>query len=114
MNLAIVERLFSAHGLPDPVPELRFHATRKWRFDFAWPECKLAIEIDGGAWTKGRHTRGRGFVADMEKLNAATVLGWRVLRFTPAQMKSGAAFQVIREAMGALSSLDVPLTRSKA
>ena len=61
--------------------EYRFHPERKWRFDFANPHMKVAVEIEGGAFSGGRHTRGAGFVADCEKYNQATVLGWRVLRY---------------------------------
>ena len=78
-------------GIPEAVPEFRFHPTRPWRFDYAWPSEKVALEVEGGAWTKGRHTRGKGFLADMEKYNAATILGWRLLRSTPKQLKSGQA-----------------------
>ena len=67
--------------------EHRFHPTRRWRFDFAWPDHKLAVEVEGGAWTGGRHTRGSGFVADCDKYNAATVLGWRVLRYTTSHLR---------------------------
>lgn len=69
--------------------EHRFDASRKWRFDFAGVSVRIAIEVEGGAFTSGRHTRGRGFIADMEKYNRATVLGWRVLRYTPGQMANG-------------------------
>lgn len=65
--------------------EYRFSGTRDWRFDFACPELMLAIEVEGGAYTHGRHTRGTGFINDMEKYNAAAVLGWRLLRYTPQQ-----------------------------
>jgi len=61
------------------VREVKFHPTRKWRFDFV-VEGDIAIEIDGGVWG-GRHTRGGGFIKDMEKLNNATLLGYRVLRY---------------------------------
>jgi len=73
---------------PEPVAEHRFHRERRWRFDFAWPSAMTAIEIDGGAYSRGRHTRGKGFEADLEKLNAAALLGWRVFRFTPQMLKS--------------------------
>jgi very-short-patch-repair endonuclease len=69
-------------GLPTPEREYRFHPVRKWRFDFAWPSERLAVEVEGGVWTRGRHTRGSGFVKDVEKYNAAMQLGWMVLRFT--------------------------------
>lgn len=68
--------------------EYRFHPKRRWRFDLAIPEHKIAIEIEGGAWSNGRHTRGKGFIKDMEKYNAATVLGWKVLRYTPQQFRN--------------------------
>ena len=80
-------RIVDAAGLPLPVTEYRFHPTRRWRFDFAWPDHKLAVEIEGGAWTGGRHTRGSGFVGDCDKYNAATILGWRVLRFTTSHLQ---------------------------
>lgn len=91
------EQACVAHGLFEPVAEFRFHPVRRWRFDWAWPERKVAVEIDGGIWTRGRHTRGAGFLADMEKLNTAALLGWRVLRFTPAQVKDGSCWAWIKE-----------------
>lgn len=65
------------------VREYRFHPTRRFRFDYALPEYKIAIEIEGGVWIKGRHTRGAGYQRDLIKYNLATTLGWRVLRYTP-------------------------------
>ncbi|WP_411684716.1 hypothetical protein [Aeromonas caviae] len=76
-------------GFPDPTTELMFHPKRKWRFDFAWEEQKLALEIHGGIHSGGRHTRGRGFVEDRAKMNEATLLGWTVLEVTPEHIKSG-------------------------
>lgn len=64
------------------VKEHVFHWTRKWRFDYAMPELKIAIEIDGGLWEYGRHNRPQGYIDDMEKLNTAASMGWLVLRFT--------------------------------
>jgi len=75
--------------LPEPVREHRFHETRKWRFDFAYPSQKLAIEVEGGVWSGGRHTRGSGFTNDCEKYNAALMNGWRVYRCTPDMIKKG-------------------------
>ena len=77
--LALLRR---AH-LPAPVPEYRFHPSRRWRLDYAWPEYRVGLEVDGGVFTRGRHTRGTGWLDDTEKLNAAAVLGWRMLRCTP-------------------------------
>lgn len=76
--------------------EYRFHEKRRWRFDFAIPSKKIAVEIEGGVWTNGRHTRGRGYVGDMEKYNSAALLGWRILRFTPQQQFSEEAFRIIK------------------
>lgn len=68
------------------VPEFRFHPTRRWRFDYAFPARRVAIEVEGGVWSYGRHNRPKGFINDMEKYNAATALGWRVFRCTPQQL----------------------------
>lgn len=64
------------------VKELRFYPERRWRFDYAFPALKVAIEIDGAVWTQGRHNRPAGYLADMEKLNTAASMGWLVLRFS--------------------------------
>lgn len=62
--------------------EYRFDPDRKWRFDFAHVASKHAIELEGGIWGNGAHSRGVGYTKDCEKYNAATLAGWRVLRFT--------------------------------
>ena len=72
---------------PDAVAEFRFHPTRKWSADFAIPSERLLIEVEGGIFSGGRHTRGAGFMGDMEKYNAAAMLGYRVLRYSPTQLK---------------------------
>lgn len=73
--------------------EYKFHPTRKWRFDWAWPEHKIAVEQDGGLWVKGRHSRGAGRLKDYEKDREAMLLGWRVGRFSPEEVKNGIAAQ---------------------
>jgi hypothetical protein len=88
-----------AAKLPLPVPEYRFDSKRKWRFDFAWPDQRLALEVEGGIWTGGRHGRGKGFQEDCEKYNAATVAGWRVLRVTGGQVASGQALAWVEAAL---------------
>lgn len=80
-----------ALGVPVPVAEHKFHPTRKWRFDWAWPDRRIALEVEGGVWTRGRHTRGAGYVKDMEKYSEAAVLGWRILRCTPQDVDNGNA-----------------------
>ncbi len=66
--------------------DYKFHPTRKWRFDFALHQDKIAVEVEGGIFTQGRHTRGNGYIGDMQKYNAAVCLGWRVLRYGTAQI----------------------------
>jgi very-short-patch-repair endonuclease len=61
----------------------------------ARPDIKLAIEIDGGIWTGGRHSRGKGQIEDMAKGNAAIALGWQVLHFTPSQVTKGEAYRFV-------------------
>jgi very-short-patch-repair endonuclease len=61
---------------------LQLLGLRDWRFDIAIPEHMIAVELDGGTWIQGRHSRGSGVISDMDKINAATVRGWRVLRYT--------------------------------
>jgi very-short-patch-repair endonuclease len=88
-----------AGGLPEPTPEHRFHPIREWRFDWAFLDFQVAIEIEGGVWTEGRHTRGAGFVEDMRKYNEAAVLGWTVLRVTPEQLYTGDTLDLLLRAI---------------
>jgi hypothetical protein len=77
----------------------RFHPTRKWEFDFAWPLLMLAVEIEGGTWAWGRHNQPEGYEKDCEKYNAATLLGWDVYRFTGKMCFDGDAMKTIKEAL---------------
>lgn len=83
-------------GLPKPETEYRFHPTRRWRFDFAWPSRSIAVEVDGGVFVQGRHNRGVGVEKDMEKFAEAMIAGWRVLRVSTDQVKSGQALAWIQ------------------
>lgn len=74
-------RLF-APGAPAPAREYRFAPPRRWRADFAWPAHRVMVEIEGGTHSNGRHVRGYGYASDIEKYNAATLAGWRILRYT--------------------------------
>ncbi len=87
-----------AAKLPEPKREFRF-TDRRWRFDFAWWEHKLAVEVEGLSFGKSRHTTLKGYQADCEKYNAATLLGWRVLRFTRRDIKKGNALSTIERAL---------------
>ena len=78
-------RTMAPEGAPPCHPEYAFHPSRGWLFDFAWPEQRVAVEIDGGQWMShgGRHSRD----SDREKLNQAAVLGWRVLHYSGAMLQ---------------------------
>ncbi len=89
-----------ALGLPEPVREYRFAPPRRWRADFCYPAQKLIIEVDGGTWMRGRHVTGAGYEGDCDKLNTATMLGFRVLRFTSAHVRDGRAVALIAQALG--------------
>lgn len=68
--------------------EYRFAPPRRFRFDFADPVTLIAVEIEGGNWTGGRHTRGSGFEMDCKKYNLAALRGWKVFRFTSGMLRA--------------------------
>ena len=86
----VVTALCRDCGWPVPVAEYRFDPVRRWRFDLAWPDHALAVEIEGGLFTGGRHVQGAALIREYEKLNAATLAGWAVLLVVPRQITSGA------------------------
>lgn len=88
--------LFRQEGLPELLPEYEFHPVRHWRFDYALPVSLIAIEIEGGIWRAGggAHSHPTAILRDMAKYNAATLLGWRVLRYQPAD--AGASVRDVR------------------
>jgi len=106
-----------ALNIPEPTREYRFCAyevggpgtgvrarledagLRDWRFDFAWPGNRVAVEIEGGTWAKGRHVRGAGYESDCEKYNAATSLGWRVFRLTGNMLDVGSWYEMLEKAL---------------
>lgn len=81
------------------VEEFKFHPVRRWRFDFCLPMYKIAIEINGGIFSGGRHSRGAGQLNDFEKLNEAQLLGWRVFQFTPQQVLKPVFIDVLKRAI---------------
>lgn len=86
-------------GLPQPASEYRFHPTRRWRFDYAFPERRVAVEVEGGAFIRGRHTRGSGFRRDLEKYSEAAAMGWLVIRVLPEQLCEERTLGWIRRAL---------------
>ncbi len=81
------------------VSEYKFHPTRKWRFDWANPEIMIAAECEGGVYSGGRHTRGKGYTNDCIKYNHAVALGWDVYRFPTELIKSGEAINFILQVL---------------
>ena len=77
--------------LPEPIVELKFHPSRAWRFDVAFLGAKVAVEVDGGVFTGGRHARGAGIEGDHEKVNEGILRGWTIYRVTPRHVKNGKA-----------------------
>lgn len=90
-----------APDLPEPTREHRFHAVRKFRFDFAWIPQKVAVELEGGTFSGGRHVRGIGFETDCIKYNLAAAEGWVVFRFTTQMLERDplACIGIIRDAL---------------
>jgi very-short-patch-repair endonuclease len=87
-------------GGPEPEREYKFHPSRNWRFDFAWPDREIAVEIEGGVHegaSRGRHMRQEGFARDCEKYAEAALMGWRVLRLTPAMIQPALLQRLILE-----------------
>lgn len=90
-----LKRLVKKHTGYIVVAEWRFHPTREWRFDFAIPDRRIAIEVEGGIWNGGRHIRPEGFLRDMEKYNEAAAAGWLLIRVAPAELLSLRTLQLI-------------------
>jgi hypothetical protein len=86
-------------GLPLGVGQHRFVPGRMYRFDRCWPGQMVAVEVQGGIWTGGRHARGSGIAAECVKLSIAAALGWRVLPVTVEMIESGQAVELIRQAL---------------
>lgn len=94
-----MDRQIFDKGLPDPDREVRFSDDRKWRFDFAWPEMMVALEVEGGVYNQGRHTRPKGFEEDCVKYSMAAIKGWTVIRATGNMIKSGVAIKLVETAI---------------
>lgn len=92
-----VAEFFRRMGIPAPVFEHKFHPIRDWRFDLCWPQQKVALEVHGGLFSGGRHNTALGFLKDMEKENAAALLGWRILKTTPKHLISFGTAAMIKE-----------------
>lgn len=96
----IFEKMVFDKGVTGYVRGYKFHPSRKWKFDFAFHDKMIAVEIEGGTWTGGRHTRGKGFENDCIKYNAATKAGWKIFRYTTNMVENGNAIEEILEILG--------------
>lgn len=63
------------------VREYRFHPDRRWRLDFYSEKYRVGVELEGGLFTYGGHSRGAGYLKNLEKYNAATAMGIRLFRY---------------------------------
>lgn len=88
--------LLDSLDIPRPVPEHRFHPVRLWRFDYAWIDQRIALEVEGGIFIQGRHSRGVGMQGDFEKYNEAAVLGWRIIKCTPKDLFTNNTIKLIQ------------------
>lgn len=89
----------SLAGLPEPEPEFRFLEGRRFRFDCAWPVWKVAVDVQGGIWSRGAHVRGKGYRRDCEKLNEAQLAGWVFLWATTDMVRDGRALAFVERAL---------------
>jgi hypothetical protein len=84
LSVPIFKAFCRSHGLPTPMDEYQFHDSRKWRFDFAWPLQKVALEVDGGIFVNGRHNQGAAMLLQWEKENTAQSMGWHIFKCSPS------------------------------
>ena len=98
-DIRIVLKWFAEHNL-FPVAEHRFCPDRKWRFDFAWVDQKVALEVQGGLFTNGRHSRGPALLKEHEKLNQAARDGWRILYTIPQNLCMSETVEMVKGAIG--------------
>lgn len=86
----------SAYELPAPERQAKLIPGREYAFDFAWPAAKLAVEVNGGEWSRGAHNRSWGQRRDNEKARLVQELGWRLWTFTGSEVRDGTAIDALR------------------
>jgi hypothetical protein len=82
----ILPEIWRFYNIPTPIPEYQFLIERRFKIDYAWPLPLVAMEIEGGIWTNGRHIQPKGFQTDMYKYNKLAELGWLLLRYEPKKI----------------------------
>lgn len=107
-NFSLLLALLAKDGLPAPEPQFRFAPPRRWRIDLCYRALRIAIECEGGVWIQGRHTRGSGFIGDIEKYNELALAGWMLIRITYAMIADGSAVAVIKRALQARGTVVPP------
>lgn len=98
-NKKIVVQYFRSQGIPEPVFEHKFCDDRKWRFDVAFVEHRVAVEIDGGIWIGGGHNRGAQIKKTWEKENEAQIMGWKILKCEPEDLCLVSTTDMIKRAL---------------
>ena len=103
-NPKVVTAFFREYGVPEPEFEFRFAPPRKWRADLCWRRYeynhRLICEVQGGIFSGGAHVRGAAMLREYEKLNAAAILGYRVIFVIPQQLCTKSTVDLIRECLG--------------
>lgn len=108
----VFQALLQRERIDAPLREYRFHATRKWRFDYAWPRWKVALEVEGGVFgftdpktglrrSGGAHSSITGIKRDIEKYNHAAAMGWLVIRCLPTTLATGETMSFVKAALEA-------------
>ena len=87
-------------GFPAPLREYAAVPGRRFRWDFAWPEQRVLVEINGGTYAHMGHSTGSGIARDYEKSNLAMLAGWRTFAFDRRMVEAGTALDVTAKALG--------------
>lgn len=99
-----LEDRLALHLRAHRVPHVREFSLpgRQFRWDFAFPEARLLVEVHGGIWrAKGAHNTGGAIERDAEKGAFAAGQGWRQFAVTGEQITSGKALAWIKVALEA-------------
>lgn len=116
VGLALAIMLYaSPKGLPVPVRQFVFEkippgSSRRGRpLDFAWPAYKVGVEIQGGTYARNRgaHSRPKGQARDFKKLNAAAMLGWRVLQFDSKDLEPRSIVETISTCYATIAAVEL-------
>lgn len=99
LEMLLYTRLERA-GLPLGEGQCRIVPGRQFVWDRCWRNQRVAVEVQGGIWINGAHSRGSGVERDSIKQSMAAALGWRVLPITKSMIEDGTAVALIAQALG--------------